>query len=427
MRYESGILHLGGVAAPDLIARFGSPLYVYEPEILKRQIAHIQRAFGGLPLRPAYAMKANSNLALLRIIADAGFSFDAVSPGEVQLLRYAGVPNECIWFTCSNVSDEDMRSLGDESIVVNVNGISELDRCIALKLRNPIALRINPDVGAGHHRDVVTGGFGVKFGFDLAEIDDALMMAADNALDVVAIHAHIGSGVTEVEPLIESAKILLDLSAKVPKLKTINFGGGIATPYRPGDPDFPIDEYGARLTELAADRMRERGLVAMIEPGRYITAECGTLLATVTTKHVSSGYEWIGCDTGFNHLARPSKYGAYHHIVNASRGHDALLRSPENRFEEDGTTIVAGNICESGDVFTRDTDGIRPRAIRGLKVGDVIALCDAGAYGFSMASEYNARFLPPEVVVEKGEARLVRRRRTFDDFIREQTGEDVTR
>jgi diaminopimelate decarboxylase len=420
MHYERGVLHLGGIPAPELIRQFGSPLYVYEGEILKRQIANIRRAFTGIPLQPAYAMKANSNLALLRIISAAGFYFDAVSPGEVDLLRYAGVAPDRIWFTCSNVSDEDFRSLRDPEIVVNVNGMSELDRCIRLRVTNPIALRVNPDVGAGHHRDVVTGGFGVKFGFDLAELRDARMVAEAEGLDVVALHAHIGSGITEVRPLLESARILLDLSAHFGSLRMINFGGGIATPYRPGEREFPLDEYGEGLRELAAPILRSRGLTAILEPGRYVTAECGTLLTTATTRHISSGYEWIGCDTGFNHLMRPTKYGSYHHIVNASRGDDSMLRLPQNDEVRAGNTIVAGNICESGDVFTRDVDGIVPRELGAIAVGDVLALCDAGAYGFSMASEYNARYLPAEVLVEDGAAALTRRRRTFDDFILEQ-------
>ena len=418
MRFAGSKLHFDDVAADELITRFGSPLYVYERAVLERQIAKVRSSFSALPFQAAYAIKANSNLELLKIVGNAGFSFDAVSPGEVFLLRHAGFRGERVWFTCSNVSDDDLRALDDRELVVNVNGMSELDRVIRLRLPNPIALRINPDVGAGHHRDVVTGGFGVKFGFDLAEIDDALKIALDSGQRVIGLHAHIGSGVDSVEPLMQSAGTLLELSRSIPTLEVINFGGGISIPYQPAEAEFPIEEYGARLAEVAGPDLHRRNLRAMIEPGRYIMAQCGTLLACVTTKRISSGYEWLGCDTGFNHLARPSKYGAYHHIVNASRGDDEELRTGHAPSRE-ARTVVAGNICESGDVFTRDVDGTKPRSLPPFHVGDLIAFCDAGAYGFSMASEYNARFLPAEVLVEGSEARVIRRRRGYDDLLRD--------
>src|SRR5437764_11927636 len=197
--------------------------------------------------------------------------------------------------------------------------LSEIDRIIALDLPNPIALRVNPDVGAGHHSDVVTAGGGVKFGIDLAEIGQARMIAEDSGRKVVGLHAHIGSGVDELAPLLESARRLLELSGGFANLRFINFGGGLSIPYRPGEREFPIAAYGQELTRIADRILRARDLTAILEPGRYVVAQSGTLLARVTAKRISGGLWWLGCDTGFNHLVRPSKYGAYHHIVNASR------------------------------------------------------------------------------------------------------------
>ena len=418
MEYRNDVLHIGNLSTEDLAARFGTPLYVYDAAVIRRQMANVRNAFAGLPFRPFYAMKANGNLSILRMLHGDGFGCDSVSPGEIHLAMRAGFGAEDIWFTCSNVSDEDLRAIPDPRIVVNVNSMSEIDRCLALDLPNPIALRVNPDVGAGHHADVVTAGGSVKFGIDLAELDSARMLVEDSGRKIVGIHAHIGSGVDSPAPLLDAARALLALAPAFTNLKWINFGGGIATPYKPGEKEFPIAEYGAELTRIAAAPLRARNLTAILEPGRYLVAQSGTLLAHATTKRVSAGVEWVGVDSGFNHLARPSKYSAYHHILNASRGSKGSLREswdPSLRRED---VVVAGNICESGDVFTRSEGGPVPRAIDPIKVGDLIAFCDAGAYGFSMASHYNARLLPPEVLVDGDDARVIRERQGFEDLVR---------
>ena len=418
MEYRDDVLYIGNLSTEDLAARFGTPLYVYDAAVIRRQAANVRRAFSGLPFRPFYAMKANSNLSILRMLREEGFGCDAVSPGEIFLAMHAGYGPEEIWFTCSNVSDDDLRAIPDPRIVVNVNSMSEIDRCLALELPNPIALRINPDVGAGHHADVITAGRSVKFGIDAAELDTARILVEDTGRKVVGLHAHIGSGVDEPRPLLAAARQLLELAPSFRNLRWINFGGGIATPYKPGDGEFPIAHYGAELTQLADQFLRARDLTAILEPGRYLVAQSGTLLARVTTKRISAGIEWVGVDSGFNHLARPSKYSAYHHILNASRGAAGSLRAswdPSLRRDE---VIVAGNICESGDVFTRTEGAAVPRSIDPIKVGDLLAFCDAGAYGFSMASHYNARLLPPEILVDGDDARIIRARQSTEDLIR---------
>lgn len=419
LNYIDGTLHIGKVSAIDIANRYGTPVYIYDAEVIRRQIERVTRAFAALPFRPFYAMKANGALAILELVRGAGFGCDAVSPGEIYIARKAGFTPESIWFTCSNVSDDDLRAIGDERIVINVNSMSEIDRILALDLRNPIALRVNTNIGAGHHVDVVTAGGGVKFGIDFAEIESARMVVEDSGRKVVGLHAHIGSGIDAIAPLIESARRLLELSAGFPNLRWLNFGGGISVPYEPGDREFPIDEYGAELTRIADKLLRARDLTAILEPGRYLVAEAGTLLAQVTSKRISGGQWWIGVDTGFNHLVRPSKYGAYHHIVNASAGSTASLRQTFDPAKAGDDGVIAGNLCESGDVFTRTERGVVvPRKIDRTAVGDLLAFCDAGAYGFSMASLYNARLLPPEVMVDGDDVRLIRERQTYDDLLK---------
>ena len=404
------MLRIGQISVNELAERFGTPLYAYDAAVIRAQIERVKSAFAALPFQPFYAMKANGALAILRLVREAGFGCDCVSPGEIFIARRAGFTPEQIWFTCSNVSDDDLRAIGDARIVINVNSMSEIDRILALDLPNPVALRVNPDVGAGHHADVVTAGGGVKFGIDLAEVMQARMVVEDSGRRVVGLHAHIGSGVDTIAPLVESARRLLELSAGFPNLRFINFGGGLSVPYRPGETEFPIAAYGEELTRLADRKLRARGLTAILEPGRYVVAQSGTLIARVTAKRISGGLTWIGCDTGFNHLVRPSKYGAYHHIVNASR---------ESSETED--VVVAGNLCESGDVFTRNASGeVETRTIGVTQPGDLIAFRDAGAYGFSMASHYNARLLPPEVLIDGDAVTLIRERQNFDDLMKGQ-------
>ena len=418
MEYRTQVLHIGNLSSEDLAARFGTPLYVYDAAVIRRQMANVRSAFAELPFRPFYAMKANGNLTILRMLHGQGFGCDAVSPGEIQLALRAGFAPDEIWFTCSNVSDDDLRAIPDPRIVVNVNSMSEIDRVLSSHLPNPIALRVNPDIGAGHHTDVVTAGGGVKFGIDLAELDSARMVVEDSGRQVVGIHAHIGSGVSEVAPLLEAARRLLELAPAFRGLRWINFGGGISVPYKPGQSEFPIAEYGAELTRLAGPALRARGLTAILEPGRYLVAQSGVLLARATAKRISGGLEWAGVDTGFNHLARPSKYSAYHHILNASRGSNTSLRESWDASQSRDDVIVAGNICESGDVFTREDGGAATRAIDHIRVGDLLAFCDAGAYGFSMASHYNARLLPPEILVDGDQAHVIRARQDFGDLFR---------
>src|SRR5688572_19231924 len=179
MEYRSGVLHIGNVSVADIATRFGTPVYIYDAATIERQVANVKRAFAGIPFQPFYAMKANSNISLLRLVREHGFGCDAVSPGEIRLARHAGFAPEHIWFTCSNVSDGDLLDIHDPNIVINLNSMSEIDRYLRLELPNPVVLRVNPAVGAGHHRDVMTAGSGVKFGIDLAEVDSARMVLED--------------------------------------------------------------------------------------------------------------------------------------------------------------------------------------------------------------------------------------------------------
>ncbi|MBW3564451.1 MAG: diaminopimelate decarboxylase [Acidobacteria bacterium] len=426
MEYHGSVLSIGGVSIEELTASHGTPLYVYDASVIRAQIRRVERAFAGRSIRPFYAMKANSNVSILSMFAEAGFGCDAVSPGEILLARAAGFEGSDIWFTCSNVSDEDLRFVAVEPrVIINLNSFSELERVVSLGIRNKISLRVNTEVGAGHHKDVVTGGFGVKFGFEIEDLPVARREAADAGLKITGLHAHIGSGIESIDPLLESARRLIELSGDFPHLEVLNFGGGLSVPYRPGEQEFPIDEYGAALTGLMREVLRDRGISGIIEPGRYLVAASGSLITRVTARRLSHEYTWIGCDTGFNHLVRPSRYGAYHHILNGSRGSDDWLRTKvSEEWDPRHGVLVAGNLCESGDLFTREGDELRPRPMPETAVGDLLVFCDTGAYGFSMGSHYNSRPMPAEILIDDGKAEVIRSRQPLEALLEDQPHEE---
>lgn len=420
MHYRNQRLHFGSITASELVETYGSPLYVYEADVVTSRIDELRRTVGSVPVELFYAAKANSNTSILAMFADAGFGCDAVSPGEVFLARSAGFDDSRIWFTCSNVSPEDLRFLRiHPEIVVNLNSRAELDTLIESSLENPVSFRVNTEVGAGHHKDVVTGGFGVKFGIEATRLIAARDDAVRHGHRVTGLHAHIGSGIHEPEPLLESARRLVALADDFPDLEQINFGGGLGVAYYPGQPEFDLEGYAQGLRELTSELARERGIRFIIEPGRYPIAPAGILLSRVTTRRTSAGYAWIGCDTGFNHLARPSRYDAYHHILNATSGSDEWLKTnlEGSPFDDEGGVLVAGNICESGDVFTRHEGNLRPRRMPETNVGDILAFCDAGAYGYSMGSHYNSRLLPAEVMISGSEVKVIRQRQTYQSLL----------
>ena len=399
------------ISADALLAiaeAFGTPTYVYDEATVRARCAALRHAMRGLPVRLLYALKANPQPALLRAIHDEGFGFDSVSPGEVALLRRLGVAPSDILYTTTSTSDDELAAAGQDGVLVNLDDVERLDAFGRLHPGAEVSVRFNPGVGAGHHRHVVTGGKESKFGVPLERAGDAVAAAARHGLRVVGLHQHMGSGVDDPAELLPAAEALLSLVPLFPDLRFLDLGGGFGVPYRPGDRPLDLVRLRTVVVEPALARLREtRGASAppvelWFEPGRYPVAEAGVLLARVhTLKAVGeggAGRVFAGTDSGFNHLVRPALYGAYHALANLSNP-----EGPLRRYD------VVGNICESGDLFARE------REVQELRRGDVLAVLGAGAYGMAMASTYNLRPLPAEVLVTvAGEARLIRRRLTPD-------------
>lgn len=410
---QDGILTIGGVAATDLVEKYGTPLYVTDEPTIRRNFRILKDAFkqNYEKIRIYYSMKANSNISILRILLDEGSFLDATSPGEIYLGLKAGFPPRRILYTGTSVGDEDLAFAVKMNVTVNVDSRSQFERLLKIKVPELMSVRLNPGVGSGHHRHVVTGGVESKFGMSRREALEVYRMAKAKGVAKFGFHMHIGSGILTAEPYFKALKNLLDLVVEVKntigvKPEFIDMGGGVGVPYRPEDPEFPLSEFAfgaSRLVKEYDARHDLGGPVLCVEPGRFIVCDSTVLLTKINDVKVSEAGRFIGVDAGFNVLIRPAMYGSYHEILPASK-----LNEP--RVHE---CYVVGPLCESGDVFGR-------YKMPQLSEGDLLAILNAGAYGFSMSSQYNARPRPAEVLVKNGGHELVREREGFDDLLKGQ-------
>ncbi|QXD16003.1 diaminopimelate decarboxylase [Rhodocaloribacter litoris] len=380
---------------------FGTPTYVYSEAVVRRQIDRLRTHLAGLPLRLLYAMKANASPALLRLMRDEGLGIDAVSPGELEVALRTGFPPDRILFSANNMTDEEMHLAHGKGVLLNIGELSRLERYGRAYPGAEVCVRLNPQVGAGHHEHVITAGERSKFGIPVARLDEVRAVVARHGLRLVGLHQHIGSGILSAEVLWQAVRVLLDAARSFSGLRFLNFGGGLGIPYRPDEAPLDFD----RFQQLIVDPLRaylaehpSKGMACWFEPGRFLVAEAGVLLMRVNTLKEANGRWFAGTDSGMSHLVRPAIYGAYHALFNLSNPAGPLR-----------TYDVVGNICESADHFARD------REVQEIREGDVLAVLDAGAYGMSMASHYNLRALPAEVFLPAGPEAppvLLRRRRT---------------
>ncbi len=403
------MLEIGKVRVSQLIERFGSPIYVYNEDILRDRIRTLKDSIDYPNKQILYACKSNTNPSIMKVFREEGAWIDAVSPWEVKIAFKAGYQSHEILYTGDNVTDEEMKYCLDKNIQQNLGSLSQIQRYGRMNPHSHICVRINPDCGAGHHGHTITGGPESKFGIYFDKIDEIKSLSLRYDLKIVGLHSHIGSGILEVDELIKAIDIVLRTAQHFNTLEFIDFGGGIGIPYRPGDQEVNITHFGQRVSERFSQFCKEygRNLSLYLEPGRYLVGESGTLLITVNNIKETPNHKFAGTNSGFNHLIRPMAYGSYHKIVNCS--------NPEGAPHK---IAVSGNICESGDVFTQNGEGIENQNIPEVREGDVLGILNAGAYGFSMASNYNTRPRPAEVMVQNGHARLIRRRETFDDLTR---------
>lgn len=388
----------------ELANAYGTPLYVYDSTLLRERCNKLKKAFDGLPVSWLYAIKANDNPHVLKIVREQGFGFDTVSFEEVLLSLKVGQQPGQIFYTENNMTDEEMLAAVKAGVILNIGSFSRLEQFAKLPQTEECSIRVNPQIGDGHHAKVDTGNRDSKFGIRLDLIPEAVKMASDHGVKITGIHIHIGSGIQRPQNLTQAMKVLLDIGRELPDLKRINFGGGFPIPYREDETPFSIEEFAEAAKPILLEELERRNgdLVYHFEPGRWIVAPTGLLLTRVNTVKDQGRITFLGTDTGFNHLLRPALYESYHAVVNVTRA------------EEESTDeySIAGNICETGDILGED------RKLPKTESGDILALCDAGAYGMTMASNYNRRSLPSEVLIEDdGSVRLIRERESAEAIV----------
>ncbi|WP_330697044.1 diaminopimelate decarboxylase [Candidatus Epulonipiscium viviparus] len=392
----------------ELLSEYGSPLYVYNEDIFRSRLRQIKNLVKYKNFVPHYSVKANTNISLLKIVKEEGLHVDTMSPGEIYMALAAGFEPKELFYIPNNATEEDLRYAVDRGVLLSVDSISQLQLYAKINPNSKVAIRFNPGVGAGHHQKVVTAGKKTKFGVDMAEFDTVKKILEENNVTLVGINQHIGSLFMDSGAFIESTTNLLEFAKEFDSLEFIDLGGGFGIPYHKQEDQQPLDlvELGSKMDtmfeEFAQDYGRE--IQFQIEPGRIIACEAGIVLGTVTGTKQNAETTYLGCDIGFNVLARPIMYDSHHDIeLYTKRAHPDLEKHP---------VTVVGNICESGDILAKDRELPMP------EYGDIIGLMDAGAYGFAMSSSYNQRPRVAEVLLKSsGEVVLIRRRETFEDLI----------
>ncbi len=406
--YKDNRLFAEDVAISDLAARLGTPLYIYSARTLRRHYRVLSEAFKGTDSLICFAMKALSNLSILKLFSDLGAGFDIVSVGELMRCLRAGADPAKIVFSGVGKTDEEIEAaLKAKILMINVESRPELHRVSAvaqrIKLQAPVSLRVNPDLDPGTHPHISTGHRDSKFGIPLSQVDEYYAEARGlQNLELAGLSTHIGSQITETGPFAEAgekvAKIVVGLREQGIALKYLDLGGGLGIPYQE-EPPSPAQYSAALLGPL-----RNIGLKIIIEPGRVLVGNAGILVTKVLYVKETDVKRFIVVDGAMNDLIRPVLYEAYHDIVPVVR------REGGDR----QTADVVGPVCESGDFFARERD------LPAVDSGDLIAVMSAGAYGFVMASNYNSRPRAAEVLVNGAEAHVIRDRDNFEDIIRNE-------
>jgi len=415
---EKGHMDIGGADTVELAKEYGTPLYVIDEERIRNNYKRVYNAFSKYykDFKILYACKANTNLSVMRILEEEGSCIDAVSPGEVHTSLKTGFTPDRILFTGNNVTNEELKYIDKTGVRINIDSISQLERLS--KIVNPegykISFRVNPMVGAGHHEHCITGGEMSKFGIKESEAVEVYKKAIDMGFNPVGMHTHIGSGILDPEPFKLATTVLMDIAGKVAQgtdtdFEFLDLGGGLGIPYTPEENLLDIDPFAKEITDIFKSKLAEYGMdennkpAMYIEPGRYLVGDAAILLTRVNT--IKESYrKFIGVDCGFNTLLRPAMYDSYHHIVLANNASTKGIEKLD----------VAGNVCESGDLFARD------RFLPKIEEGDLLAIMNAGAYSFSMASQYNSRPRPAEVLVSEGKSEVIREKESYEDLFNKQ-------
>ena len=389
----------------QLAEQFGSPLYVYDAEKIQSQYNRLSKAFSKVnKLRINYAVKALSNIAILQLLKEMGSGLDTVSIQEVLLGLHAGYEPEKIFYTPNGVSLEEIEEVTAMGVQINIDNLSILEQFGTKYPNVPVCIRINPHVMAGGNANISVGHIDSKFGISVHQLPHLVRIVENTKMNIVGIHMHTGSDILDIEVFLYAAEILFDAAKNFKNLEFLDFGSGFKVPYKKDDIETDIEELGKKLSKRFNAFCTEYGkeLTLIFEPGKFLVSEAGFFLAKVNVVKQTTSTVFAGIDSGFNHLIRPMFYGSQHHIENISHP------KGKERFYS-----VVGYICET-DTFANN------RKISEIKEGDILCFRNAGAYCFSMASNYNSRYKPAEVLWLKGEGHLIRAHETFEDLLKNQ-------
>lgn len=384
---------------------YGCPVYVYDGNKIESQYDRLQNAFKGVKrLKINYAAKALTNISVLKLLKKKGSGLDTVSIQEVLLGLEAGFSPDDIMFTPNGVSLEEIEKVVKLGVHINIDNLSVLEQFGTKYPNIPICIRINPHVMAGGNSNISVGHIDSKFGISVHQLPHILRIIENTRMKVNGIHMHTGSDILDIEVFLYASEILFDAAKNFKKLDFIDFGSGFKVPYKEGDLETDIEELGEKLTERFNQFCKEYGkdLDLVFEPGKFLVSQSGYFLAKVNVVKQTTSTVFAGVDSGFNHLIRPMLYNSYHHITNVSN------EGGKERFYS-----VVGYICET-DTFASN------RKIAEIKEGDILCFHNAGAYCFSMASNYNSRFKPAEVLVYNDAVYLIRERETMNDLLKNQ-------
>lgn len=398
-------MHVTKQLAEQLLEQRGMPLYVYFEEVIQARIQELKTTVGRYAnTQFLYAVKTNFDPHIVKLIIENGFGIDAVSIEEVKMGILCGADKKNILFTENNSTDVDMHEAMQLGVLLNIGSLSRLEKFGKNYSGSPVCIRFNPNVGAASHATNITGGPDSKFGISFSEVESVKAIAEKYNLKIVGVHEHIGSGWLGMEEPLIALEVILDIAKQFPDLEFVDCGGGFGVPYSPNQHRLDLKTLGEKTQQRFENFCSHYGknLQLRFEPGRYVVAESGHLLTRVNTIKTSpEGKVFVGTDTGMNHLVRVAMYGSYHPIVNVSNANGEMKKYD-----------VVGNICESSDFFAKD------RSIAEIREGDILDIQIAGAYGMSMASEYQFRSRPAEILIKKnGEAKLIRRRQTFEEML----------
>lgn len=388
-----------------LTEQFGNPLYVYDAEKIQFQYNRLTKAFSEVSnLRINYAVKALSNVAILQFFKQMGSGLDTVSIQEVKLGLHAGFTTDRIIYTPNGVSFEELEEAAQLGVQINIDNLSVLEHFGQIHPKIPVCIRINPHVMAGGNSNISVGHIDSKFGISIHQLPHILRIVENTGMHINGIHMHTGSDILDIEVFLYAAEILFDTAKHFKELDFLDFGSGFKVPYHKEDIETDIEELGQKLTKRfnAFEKEYGRNLTLAFEPGKFLVSEAGFFLAKVNVVKQTTSTVFAGIDSGFNHLIRPMLYGSQHHIENISNP------TGKERFYS-----VVGYICET-DTFANN------RRIAEIKEGDILCFRNAGAYCFSMASNYNSRFKPAEVLWKDGKGILIRERETFEDLLKNQ-------